>query len=156
MQNAFIASFNGRLRDELLSETLFTSLAQHRVALRLGSKTPSDPAPGSGAALCEGSAPTPVATTAQPGKSNSRDEVRLDKLGGKVAARQGTRLCSPAFGAERRCCRFLGSFWLAGTTVPAVRQKTPLADPFKFAEPAPTSLMRQGHHRPALHHRRHQ
>jgi putative transposase len=33
MQNAFIESFNGRLRDELLNETLFTSLAQVRVAL---------------------------------------------------------------------------------------------------------------------------
>ena len=28
MQNAFIESFNGRLRDELLNETLFTSLAR--------------------------------------------------------------------------------------------------------------------------------
>src|SRR6266404_3799693 len=33
-QNAFIESFNGRLRDELLNETLFTSLLQARVALR--------------------------------------------------------------------------------------------------------------------------
>jgi putative transposase len=33
MQNAFVESFNGRLRDELLNETLFTSLAQARVAL---------------------------------------------------------------------------------------------------------------------------
>src|ERR1700741_4130546 len=33
MQNAFIESFNGRLRDELLNETLFTSLVQARVAL---------------------------------------------------------------------------------------------------------------------------
>ncbi|RXG84489.1 IS3 family transposase, partial [Bradyrhizobium zhanjiangense] len=32
-QNAFIESFNGRLRDELLNETLFTSLAQARVTL---------------------------------------------------------------------------------------------------------------------------
>jgi len=32
-QNAFIESFNGRLRDELLNETLFTSLAHARVAL---------------------------------------------------------------------------------------------------------------------------
>jgi putative transposase len=32
-QNAFIESFNGRLRDELLNETLFTSLAQARVLL---------------------------------------------------------------------------------------------------------------------------
>ena len=34
MQNAFIESFNGRLRDELLNETLFASLAQARVVLR--------------------------------------------------------------------------------------------------------------------------
>ncbi|MGY4329357.1 hypothetical protein ACVWWG_003774 [Bradyrhizobium sp. LB7.2] len=54
--NAFIESFNGRLRDELLNETLFTSLAQARVALacwrvdysearphsQLGWKTPSE------------------------------------------------------------------------------------------------------------------
>ena len=32
-QNAFIESFNGRLRDELLNETLFVSLADARVAL---------------------------------------------------------------------------------------------------------------------------
>jgi putative transposase len=32
-QNAFIESFNGRLRDELLNETLFATLAQARVAL---------------------------------------------------------------------------------------------------------------------------
>jgi putative transposase len=32
-QNAFIESFNGRLRDELLNETLFTSLAHARVVL---------------------------------------------------------------------------------------------------------------------------
>jgi putative transposase len=32
-QNAFVESFNGRLRDELLNETLFSSLAQVRVVL---------------------------------------------------------------------------------------------------------------------------
>jgi putative transposase len=31
MQNAFIESFNGRLQDGLLNETLFTSPAQARV-----------------------------------------------------------------------------------------------------------------------------
>ena len=97
MQNAFIESFNGRLQDELLNETLFTSLAQARVALRcwqadyndarphsrLGWKTPSEFAftchPRRDLALryAEGSAPAPVATTAQPGKSNSRGELRI-------------------------------------------------------------------------------
>ncbi len=33
IQNAFIASFNGRLRDELLNETLFSALSQARAAL---------------------------------------------------------------------------------------------------------------------------
>ena len=33
MQNAFIESFNGRLRDELLNETLFSALSQARAAL---------------------------------------------------------------------------------------------------------------------------
>jgi transposase InsO family protein len=32
-QNAFIESFNGRLRDEFLSDTLFTTLAQARIEL---------------------------------------------------------------------------------------------------------------------------
>jgi putative transposase len=32
-QNAFVESFNGRLRDELLNETLFTSLAHARIEL---------------------------------------------------------------------------------------------------------------------------
>lgn len=33
--NGFIESFNGRLRDELLNETLFTSLAQARHGNRI-------------------------------------------------------------------------------------------------------------------------
>jgi putative transposase len=95
-QNAFIESFNGRLRDELLNETLFTSLAQARVALgcwradyndtrphsQLGWKTPSEFAftchPRRDLALryAEGSAPAPVAPTAQQGKSNGKGELR--------------------------------------------------------------------------------
>ncbi len=96
MQNAFIESFNGRLRDELLNETLFTSLAQARVALRcwrtdyndarphsqLGWKTPSEFAatcnPRRDLALryAESSAPAPAATTAQMGTSNRPNELR--------------------------------------------------------------------------------
>jgi putative transposase len=34
MQDPFIESFNGRLRDEFLNETLFTSLIQARLALQ--------------------------------------------------------------------------------------------------------------------------
>ena len=34
-QNDFIESFNGRLRDELLNETIFTSLAHVREALAI-------------------------------------------------------------------------------------------------------------------------
>jgi len=95
MQNAFIESFNGRLRDELLNETLFTSLAQARVALgcwqtdyngsrphsRLGWKTPSEfafsfhPRPDLALRYAKGSAPDPVAHTARQGNPNARSEL---------------------------------------------------------------------------------
>ena len=94
MQNAFIESFNGRLRDELLNETLFTSLAQARVALgcwrsdyndarphsQLGWQTPSEFAatcnPRRDLALryVEGSTPAPA--TAHMGTSNRPNELR--------------------------------------------------------------------------------
>lgn len=35
MQNAFIESFNGRLRDELLNETLFSSLSHAKAMLAI-------------------------------------------------------------------------------------------------------------------------
>jgi putative transposase len=111
MQNAFIESFNGRLRDELLNEMLFTSLAQARVALgrwradyndarphsQLGWKTPSEFAftyhPRRDLALryAEGSAPAPAATTAQLGKSSSQSETQdWIKLGAR-SKRAGCR-----------------------------------------------------------------
>jgi putative transposase len=82
VQNAFIESFNGRLRDEFLNETTFTSLTQARAALEewrrdyngvrphssIGWLTPDAYAAqfivqrGQGAALAEGSAPWPLAT----------------------------------------------------------------------------------------------
>ena len=88
-QNAFIESFNARLRDELLNETIFSSLAEARILLeqwrrdynthrphsRLGWLTPSEFANRSrlskqwpsGAAQPEGSAPMAIASTAQAG-----------------------------------------------------------------------------------------
>jgi putative transposase len=93
-QNAFIESFNGRLRDELLNETLFTSLAQARAVLAawkhdyntsrphsgLGWLTPSEFANHnalckqrpSGAVLPEGSAPMAVAPTAHMGSDQAK------------------------------------------------------------------------------------
>ena len=70
-QNAFVESFNGRLRDECLNETLFTSLAQARAVLaawrhdyntvrphsKLGGKAPAQIA----AQQAVGHAPQPVA-----------------------------------------------------------------------------------------------
>jgi putative transposase len=57
-QNAFVESFNGRLRDECLNETLFTSMTQVRAVLaewrddynavrphsKLGGRTPAEAA----------------------------------------------------------------------------------------------------------------
>jgi putative transposase len=83
VQNAFVESFNGRLRDEFLPETLFTSLMQARQALEewrrdynmvrphssIGWLAPAiyaatfSPPRGQGAALRNGSAPWPVAAT---------------------------------------------------------------------------------------------
>ena len=72
-QNAFVESFNGRLRDECLNETLFTSLVQARAVLaawrqdyntvrphsKLGGRTPAEIAGQRG----WGHAPNPVAIT---------------------------------------------------------------------------------------------
>ena len=93
-QNAFVESFNGRLRDELLNETLFTSLAHARAMLAawkhdyntsrphsgLGWLTPSEFASHSalckqwpsGAAQPEGSAPMAIAPTAHKGNDAGR------------------------------------------------------------------------------------
>ena len=90
-QNAFIESFNARLRDELLNETLFTSLAQVRAVLAawkddynnarphsaLGNLTPAEFAersaqgPQRGGALryTTGSAPHPVAPSSPLGSN---------------------------------------------------------------------------------------
>jgi len=93
-QNAFIESFNGRLRDELLNETLFVSLAHARAALAewrddynhirphsaIGNLAPaiyariSDPATQRGGALRSlgGSAPRPVAPPSPTGSNDER------------------------------------------------------------------------------------
>jgi len=92
-QNAFIESFNGRLRDELLNETLFCSLAHARAALArwqidyntvrphssLGNLTPleyanrSSPASQRGGPLraIGGYAPRPVATSSLQGSNGT-------------------------------------------------------------------------------------
>ena len=110
MQNGFIESFNGRLRDEKLNETLFTTLHQARVELaqwrndynhkrphsRLGWLTPSEfrdtrtatsgQAMAIGAAYSEGSAPMAIAQPAQQGifcsapKELDRSELEFSAL----------------------------------------------------------------------------
>jgi putative transposase len=90
--NGFIESFNGRLRDELLNETLFRSLPHAREALeiwrrdyneqrphsKLGWMTPRAYAGalsgenGQGAALRWGSAPRPLATHQTEGSNQPR------------------------------------------------------------------------------------
>jgi putative transposase len=95
MQNGFVESFNGRMRDELLNETLFRSLDHARSAIArwaedyntarphsaLNYRTPVayaatlDTARGSDAARSEGSAPEPLATTAPVGVSNRQTPI---------------------------------------------------------------------------------
>jgi putative transposase len=98
MQNGFIESFNGRLRDEKLNETLFTTLHQVRVELsqwrndynhhrphsRLGWLTPSEfartvtpeQAMAMGAAYSKGFAPMAIAQPAQQGIFNRQSELK--------------------------------------------------------------------------------
>jgi transposase InsO family protein len=45
MQNGFVESLNGRLRDECLNETLFTSLPHARFVLDLGGTTTTTSGP---------------------------------------------------------------------------------------------------------------
>ena len=96
-QNAFIESFNGRLRDELLNETLFPSLAHARATLAdwrddynidrphsgIGWQTPNEYAatfaPQRGLTLrtMTSSAPAPVAQPAQLGKTETRSLAQV-------------------------------------------------------------------------------
>jgi putative transposase len=93
MQNAFVESFHGRLRDEFLNETLFTSLRQARLALEVWQpdykscaasfadpslrprSTPRASQSGQGAALRNGSAPWPVAPSVQNGSCQTLIEA---------------------------------------------------------------------------------
>ena len=94
IQNAFIESFNGRLRDEFLNETLFTSLTQLHLALedwrrdynevrphsRIGWLTPAVHAAQFGPQWArplrfEGSAAHPIAPAAQMEKINRQIQV---------------------------------------------------------------------------------
>jgi len=100
VQNAFAESFIGRLRDELLNETLFRSLAHTRAALeawradynserphsRLGWMSPAIyAAERRSAALrsADGSAPRTAAITAQAGTTDPQTPVPLDKNWGQ-------------------------------------------------------------------------
>lgn len=95
MQNGFIESFNGRLRDELLNETLFSSLSLARASLikwrldyngtrphsQINWQTPNEFAstftPQRALALhrTESSAPQPVVSTAYQGTINAGNEL---------------------------------------------------------------------------------
>ena len=96
MQNGFIESFNGRLRDELLNETLFSSLSQARAALarwqldyniarphsKLGWQTPMAFAStfhlrrDQTLRTMNGSAAVPAAPHAREGKSDRQNELK--------------------------------------------------------------------------------
>mgnify|MGYP001807754631 CR=1 FL=1 len=95
MQNGFIESFNGRLRDELLNETLFSSLAQARTALanwlsdynterphsQLGWQTPSvfastfTPRRALAPRYATSTVPEPVASPARTGSVTAGNEL---------------------------------------------------------------------------------
>ena len=96
MQNGFVESFNGRMRDELLNETMFRNLAHARIVIRdwahdyntnrphsaLGYKTPEAfakcliPATDCHAAPHESSARQTVAKLAPKGVSTGKALVQ--------------------------------------------------------------------------------
>lgn len=96
IQNAFIESFNGRLRDELLNETLFSSLNQARSALLSWRRDYNDHRPHSGLGWLtpaefaqtinprrdavlrsrNGSAPQPAATAHNAATQKCRSELK--------------------------------------------------------------------------------
>ncbi len=112
VQNAFVESFNGRLRDELLNETLFRSVAHAGAELaawrtdyntsrphsRLGWLTPQAyAATRRSAALrsIDGSASRTVAITTEEGISNRPNSSRRwIKVGGNVRAKRNSRIVS--------------------------------------------------------------
>jgi len=69
MQNGFVESFNGRLRDECLNETLFVSLSHARAALAAWKKDYNHVRPHSGLG---GATPAEIAITARLGHYNSQ------------------------------------------------------------------------------------
>lgn len=91
MQNGFVESFNGRMRDELLNETVFTSMAQARAVIAtwvgdyntarphsaLGYQTPAAHAAklkamGPLSPPLRGSGPGPIAQTAPHGVTSPK------------------------------------------------------------------------------------
>ena len=81
MQNAFIESFNGRLRDELLNETLFSTLSQARAALSIWPADYNGSRPHSGLGW---QTPSAFATTFHP-----RRDLPLRPANGSVPLRRG-------------------------------------------------------------------
>ena len=122
MQNAFAESFIGRLRDELLNETLFRSLAHAREVLeawrqdynnyrphsQLGWMCPVIYAAARRSATLrstDGSAPRIAATTAQKGITPCRDSnSEWIRKGGKV--RFGVALRSARWAHSRSTLRY--------------------------------------------------
>lgn len=122
MRSLLIESFNGRLRDELLNEMLFTSFSQARAVLassrsdyninrphsRLGWADPFEfahtftPRRDTALRTMISSAPVPVAQTAQQGNIDRPSELRIDKIWGQrhVHSRLPTRPCLGVDGFE--------------------------------------------------------
>lgn len=69
MQNGFVESFNGRLRDECLNETLFTSIRHARIELAIWKEDYNTVRPHSSLG---GRTPTEAAATACPGHAPDR------------------------------------------------------------------------------------
>jgi Integrase core domain len=107
MQNGFIESFNGRLRDEFLNETLFTTLAQARVALSIWRVDYNDTRPHS---KLNWQIPTLPATQTQ--NPTPRANSEMDKNWGQCHVqsirKEVTNVASPAMLGTAAFAKALG------------------------------------------------
>lgn len=92
-QNAFIESFNARLRDEFLNETLFSSLASARVALQEWKEDYNNARPHSAIGTShQGNMPTNSGLPKWPPEAiTSNQGLSLQPEGSRVSDRRGNR-----------------------------------------------------------------
>lgn len=123
MQNAFVESFNGRLRDEFLNETLFTSLSQACLALEDWRRDYNNVRPHSRIGWL---APAAYAANFSPHQAKALRSARAPRLGQQLqlckmaTARLSVRLDKRRGQRHRLCAATDSGFARFCTALPAL------------------------------------